>query len=232
VGCVGTIAGVTTALTLASAEPVVIGTEVPFPPYTQLDARGEIVGFDRDIGDEVCRRAALACDWVATRFDLLLPGVMSGEFDIAMAGISVTTGRKKLVAFTTPYEEGDDEASFLGRPDAPLPDQARIGVQSGTIHEDHLRATGRAFQSFATAAEVLTALEAGTVDLAFGAFDDARLETLAQTASIEPRSSETVPGDGVAMVVCKGNDALLRQLDFALAGMLSDGTIDEIAGRW
>ena len=32
--CAGTIAGMMTGLVLASSQPVVIGTEAPFPAYT------------------------------------------------------------------------------------------------------------------------------------------------------------------------------------------------------
>jgi ABC-type amino acid transport substrate-binding protein len=37
---------------------------------------------------------------------------------------------------------------------------------------------------------------------------------------------------GIAMAVCKGNSALLTQLNAALNAMLQDGTIDEFAARW
>jgi polar amino acid transport system substrate-binding protein len=231
-GCVGAIAGMTSALVLAASDPVVIGTSVPHPPYGNLDAQGNIVGFDRDVGDEVCRRAALRCNWVSVRFDLLLPGVASGEFDIAMAGIAVTPARVQIVSFTVPYDIGGDVADFIGRPDAPLPDQARIGVQAGTIHEGHLRATGRTFRSFGTPQEVLGALRTGDVDLAFGIFGADQMAALYAAAGIGVQSSERVEHSGTAMAVCRGNDALLHQLDAALRGMLSDGTIDKIAGHW
>lgn len=230
--CTGAIAALVSAVTLVSAETVVIGTEVPFPPYTSYDAEGEIVGFERDIGDEVCRRAGLACSWQAAQFDTLLPGVQSGLYDIAMAGIAITPERLKIVDFSVPYENGEDTTWFLGRPGAPEPDRARVGVQSGTIFEDHLRATGRSFARFGTEDEMLDALVAGRVDLAFGAFTGNRAGRLVAEAGFDWLWSEEVPDLGLAMAVCKGNDALLQRVDAALTGMLSDGTIDEIAARW
>jgi polar amino acid transport system substrate-binding protein len=230
--CLGAIAGGISALVLANTAPVVIATSVPHPPYDMLDDRDRVVGLDRDIGDEICRRAALRCDWVVARFDLLLPGVASGDYDIAMAGIAVTPARMGIVDFTVPYDIGSDIADFIGKPDAPTPDQARIAVQSGTIHEAHLRATGRAFRSFGTPEEVAAALLSGAVDLAFGTFDETELTRLSQAAGIAVRSSEQVVHSGTAMAVCKGNDALRQQLDAAITAMLADGTIDKIAGRW
>lgn len=230
--CVGTIAGVLSAVVLAAADPVVIATSVPHAPYEFLDEQGNIVGFDRDIGDEVCRRAALRCDWVTARFDLLLPGVASGEFDIAIAGIAITPARLDLVNFTQPYDIGGDMADFIGRPGAPAPDQARIGVLAGTIHDGHLRKTGRSLRSYGTPEALLDALMAGDVDLAFGVFDVDALETLQDSTGIDVQSSEQVTHSGTAMAVCKGNDVLLRQLDIALSDMISDGTIDKLAARW
>ena len=229
--CVGAIAGAMSALVLANAEPVVIGTTVPHPPYAQRDSRGEIVGFDREIGDEVCRRAALDCDWVQVRFDLLLPGVASGDLDAAMAGIAVTPARARLVDFTLPYDIGGDVAEFFGRAGVPAPDRARIAVLAGTIHEDHLRNTGRDARSYGTTEAVLDALRSGAVDLAFGTFHGQEIDTLA-AEGLTVQSLEEVAHAGTAMAVCKGNDALRQKLDAAITGMLDDGTIDKIAARW
>ena len=52
--CAGTIAGMMTGLVLASSQPVVIGTEAPFPAYTYVDESGVISGFERDIMDHIC----------------------------------------------------------------------------------------------------------------------------------------------------------------------------------
>jgi ABC-type amino acid transport substrate-binding protein len=190
--CVGAIAGAMTALVLASAEPVLIATTVPHPPYAVLDASGGIAGFDRDIGDEVCRRAALHCDWVAVRFDVLLAGVASGDYDIG---------------------------------------HASIAVLAGTIHESHLRTTGRNLRSYGTEEAVLDAVRSGETDLAFGIYGGDQMTALADEG-LTVQSSEQVAHGGTAMAVCKGNDALRRQLDAAIAAMLDDGTIDKIAQRW
>ncbi len=82
--------------------------------------------------------------------------------------------------------------------------------------------------SFATEADVLGALTAGKVDLAFGAYATEATEA----AGILPLYDEEVPDMGTAMAVCKGNTALLTQLNAALEAMIEDGTIDDITARW
>jgi len=227
--CAGTLATLA-VLTLASAEPVVIGTEAPFPNYTLLDASGQITGIDRDIGDALCDRLEWRCTWVNTRFDHLIPGVMTGQFDLIIGGIAVTPERQQLVSFTLPYDHSDHEVSFLGRADAPPPETARIGVQSGTIHESHLRNSGRPPVAFGTVDETIDALIAGQIDLAFVPFqfDDPRV----QAAGLSAVYAEPVPDLGTAIAVCKGNAALLDPLDAALTILIADGTIDTILARW
>lgn len=106
--CTGIIAAMGLALTLASTEPVRFATEAPFPPYSYVDDAGEISGFERDVADEVCARAHLTCVWENVQFDRLLPGVMSGEFDVILGGVAVTPDRMKLVDFTIAYNESSD----------------------------------------------------------------------------------------------------------------------------
>ena len=42
----------------ASAQEVVrIGTEGAYPPWNYIDDNGEVAGFERELGDELCARA-------------------------------------------------------------------------------------------------------------------------------------------------------------------------------
>jgi ABC-type amino acid transport substrate-binding protein len=233
--CASAISGVLSALTLAAAgapAPTVIGTEAAFPPYIFRDDAGNLVGFDREVGDEVCRRARLDCTWEVAEFDQLIPGVIAGRFDIAISGIAVTPERDRVIDFTIPYSEAGGSDHFVGRPGAPAVGAARIGVQSGTIHESHLRKTGRAFRSYRSEAALFDALIAGQIDLAYGPFDgDERAEFLS-AEGLALLSEETVDSGGVAMVVCQGNHSLRERLDAAIAAMQNDGTMETISNQW
>lgn len=226
--CAGVIAAVGLALTLAAGEPVIFATEAPFAPYTIIDEAGQIAGFEREVGDEVCARAKLVCEWQNVQFDRLIPGVMAGEFDVILGGFAVTPARMAQVDFTLDYNESTDIDVLYGRTGAPEPAGARIAVQAGTIQADHARAKGWDVLAFGTPAEVVGAVLDGRADLAFGAFDS---ET-ADLPDILPLYREDVPDLGTAMAVCRGNGALLDQLNTALEAMIEDGTIDEITARW
>jgi polar amino acid transport system substrate-binding protein len=231
--CSATISALATGLILANAEPVVIATDAPFPAYTYLDDQGTITGYERDVMDQICTRAALTCSWVDTTFENLIPGVMAGEFDVVLGGMAVTDERRGMVDFTTPYHTTDDTEWYIGRPGAPPPDVALTAVQSGTVQHDLLRKTGRRHLALTTEAEVLAALAAGTVDLAFGPFESRPdMEPLIAAQGYEYLYSDLLPDDGIAMAVCKGNANLLDSLNAALEAMHADGTLDAIETRW
>lgn len=231
--CVGAIASVATGLVLAASDPVVIGTDAPFPQYTYVDAAGEITGFERDVMDEICTRAALTCDWELANFDQLIPGVMAGRFDVVLGGIAVTDERRSMVDFSQSYHSTDPEEWYIGRPGAPPPERALIAVQSGTVHEAHLRGLGLRLLAFATEPQVLAALSEGRADLALGPFQNrADLDPLFLGNGFDYLYSDMIPDDGVAMAVCKGNGDLLGTLDSALDAMRRDGTLASLENRW
>jgi ABC-type amino acid transport substrate-binding protein len=231
--CAGTIAGAVAGLVLAAAEPVVIGTDAPFPDYVDLDANGEVVGFERDVMDEVCTRAALTCHWELANFDELIPGVMQGRFDVVLGGMAVTEERRRLVDFTHVYYQTEPEDWYLGRPGAPPPERALTAVQSGTVHASHLRALGHDHLVFATEPEVLAALAEGRVDLALGPFElRPDITDFAAAKGLDFLYSVLIPDDGVAMAVCKGNSDLLDSLNAALDAMHTDGTLAALESRW
>ena len=231
--CTGAIAAAVTGLVLASSEPVTIGTDAPFPEYTYVDATGTITGFERDLMDEVCTRAVLRCDWELANFDQLIPGVMSGRFDVVLGGMAVTDERRALVDFTRPYHATDPEEWYIGLPGAPSPPMALVGVQSGTVHEAHLRRMGYRFTAYPTEPQVLAALSRGEVDLALGPFRTrSDIHAFVAAQGLEFLYAEMIPDDGVAMAVCKGNTDLLDTLNSALDAMRRDGTLASLEARW
>lgn len=231
--CLGAFAGIVAGLTLAASEPVVIGTEAPFPAYTYVDAEGTITGHDRDLMDEICTRLAWRCEWQNVHFDELIPGVMAGRFDIIIGGIAVTPERRDLVDFTEAIDSSDPEEWYLGPPDAPPPAEALIAVQSGTVHEAHLRKLGYRLITFATEPQVLQALVDGQADLALGPFSSrSDIQDFADAHGLQFLYSELIPDEGIAMAVCKGNTRLLDRLNATLDALRADGTLDRLEARW
>ena len=76
--------------TFAMADTVRLGTEGAYEPWNFINDAGEIDGFEREVGDELCARAELTCEWVTNDWDSIIPNLVSGNYDVIIAGMSIT----------------------------------------------------------------------------------------------------------------------------------------------
>ncbi|SQI22627.1 Lysine-arginine-ornithine-binding periplasmic protein precursor [Salmonella enterica subsp. arizonae] len=67
--------GATAASYAALPQTVRIGTDTTYAPFSSKDAKGDFVGFDIDVGNEMCQRMQVKCTWVASDFDALIPSL-------------------------------------------------------------------------------------------------------------------------------------------------------------
>ncbi|MEM6307744.1 MAG: transporter substrate-binding domain-containing protein, partial [Pseudomonadota bacterium] len=95
---------------MALAETVRLGTEGAYEPWNFLDDNGEVAGFERDLGDELCVRADLTCEWVTNAWDSIIPNLVSGNYDAIIAGMSITAEREEVIDFTQGYTPPDPSA--------------------------------------------------------------------------------------------------------------------------
>lgn len=82
---------------------ITIASEGASPPWDYIDESGALIGFDIDVGNELCTRMKLQCTFVAQDWDGIIPGLLVKKYDAIMAGMSITEKRKKSIAFSIPY---------------------------------------------------------------------------------------------------------------------------------
>jgi octopine/nopaline transport system substrate-binding protein len=104
-------AGTRTAITIAS--------EGASPPWDSIDANGQLIGYDIDVGKELCRRMNIECKFVAQDWDGIIPALTVGKYDAIISGMSITEKRKKTIAFSEPYAVGTNQ--IVMRTDSNLP---------------------------------------------------------------------------------------------------------------
>ncbi len=119
-----------------------IATEGAFPPWNAVDASGQIVGFDIDVGKALCERAELRCAFVTQAWDGIIPALNVGKYDAIMAGMSITEKRKQVIAFTEPYASTSNYflvAKASGFP--ALPHNVKINLSQPTDSDTDLLQT-------------------------------------------------------------------------------------------
>ena len=54
------------------------GVDPSYPPFESKAADGKLVGFDIDLGNEICRRLDAKCVWIENSFDGMIPALQGG----------------------------------------------------------------------------------------------------------------------------------------------------------
>jgi len=224
-----------------SAGPVIkpilhLGSEGDFAPYNYLDENGDLVGFDIDLGNEICARANFACIWVRNDWETIIDGLLAHRYDAILAGMSNTAERRQYVAFSTGYDNGNAAGVYVGRDTFFDPASATIAVQSNTVHEAHLRAKGYTVQSHPTAAAAIEAVLTGTADLLFGSpsYIDEKLYSVRQHSgqSLVVVWEETIDA-GPASIAFRKEDTGLRGIfDEILEQMRVDNSLQQLRLKW
>jgi Na+/H+-dicarboxylate symporter/ABC-type amino acid transport substrate-binding protein len=74
-------------------------------PFSYLNSRGELVGFDIAYAYELARDLDCTLEFVPIDYDHLKEQIENGVYDIAMSAIAMDKERIKFMNFTLPYEE-------------------------------------------------------------------------------------------------------------------------------
>ena len=180
------------------ADSIKIGTEGAYPPWNSKDAAGNLIGFEVELANELCKIMKHDCIIVEQDWDGMIPALVSRKFDAIMAGMSITDERKKTINFSQGYadevaslavmagskNEGLKTLSAINLTDISAEEQETldvlvkafkgktIGVQTATIHQNFLDSgmMGKIkVRTYKTQDEVNLDLAAGRIDAALAA---------------------------------------------------------------
>ncbi len=215
----------------ALAQDVVrLGTEGAYPPYNFLNDAGEVDGLERELGDELCLRAELTCEWVTNEWDSIIPNLVSGNYDAILAGMSVTDERKEVIAFSEQYTLPDPSA-YLVMNDATDLTTGVIAAQAGTIQAAFVASTGATLLEFASPDETVAAVKNGEAD---GVLADKSF--LVPLADADPELSmvaqEVMIGGGIGIGLRQSDAELKAKFDAAIISMKEDGTLNALLTKW
>jgi polar amino acid transport system substrate-binding protein len=221
----------TLAVTAAFAQDVVrMGTEGAYPPYNFINDNGDIDGFERELGDELCRRAELTCEWVTNDWDSIIPNLTSGNYDTIIAGMSITGERAQIIDFTQNYYPPTDSAYLALSDDADI-EGGVIAAQTNTIQAGYIAESGATLVEFATPDETIAAVRNGEADAVFADYD--YLRPFAEEDANLVLVGERVPlGGGVGMGLRQGDDELRQKFDDAIGAMKVDGSLNDLLIKW
>jgi len=220
-------------------------TEIDYPPFNYSGTDGNPAGFNVDFARMICEELKIACTVQMRRFDTLLTALDENRGDAVMASIAVTPEMRKRVDFSEPYYR--TPARFVARREVPI-EEARpealegkqVAVIAGTAHEAFLKKvfTEVDVRPYPNATLALEALRRGDVGLMFG--DGISLAfwlngSESQNCCLFRGGSFTESrffGEGVGIVVKKGNDALRQGFNWAQFRLWEKGRFSDLWLRY
>ena len=225
----------TSALALSASmamamDVVRLGTEGAYPPWNFINDAGEVDGFERELGDELCKRAELTCEWVTNEWDSIIPNLVSGNYDAIIAGMSITDERDEVIDFTQNYSQPDPSAYLAMSMDADVKGGV-VAAQTGTIQAAHIASSGATLVEFATPEETVAAVRNGEADAVLA--DKSYLNPIAaEDVSLMLLEQDELLGGGVGMGVRESDGELKAKFDAAIQSMKDDGSLNDLITKW
>ena len=227
---------------IQAAGALVVGTSAAYPPFEYYNDSFQIDGFDPALMKAIGAELGVEVVFKDFAFDGLSSALALGQSDVAIAALTVTPERARVMAFTAPYFASTE--GYLARAGADLPavtstgDLAglRIGIERGSIYEQWLQnlATSGALRAedlilYTTVETAVTDLAEERIDLVIS--DLPAAQALAKTGDFKLAGSGLF-AQQYAMAVRPGSEALLGRLDAALATLQQNGSVARLAERY
>ncbi|SIT45673.1 lysine/arginine/ornithine transporter subunit; periplasmic-binding component of ABC superfamily [Paraburkholderia piptadeniae] len=223
------------------------GVDASYPPFESKSVNGQLVGFDIDLGNEICKRLNAKCVWVESAFDGMIPALKAKKFDGVLSSMSMTPQREAQIAFSaklfhTPTRLVAKKGSNL-QPTADALKGKAVGVEQGSIQETYVKINwapkGVKVIPYQDQDQVYADLTSGRLDAALqdsvqadmGFLKTARGAGFAFTGSELTDPAGTL-GSGAAIGLRKEDTDLKAKIDKAIADMIKDGTYKKIEARY
>jgi polar amino acid transport system substrate-binding protein len=210
-----------------------IGTEGAYEPYNYIDqATGELTGFEIELGNELCKRASLTCEFVQNAWDSIIPNLQSGNYDLIMAGMSITDERDEVIDFSQNYIPPASSAYLALTADANTGEGGVIAAQTGTIQAGYVAESGATLLEFATPDETVAAVRNGEADAVFADKDYLAPIAADSNGELVLLANEVQLGGGVGIGLRETDTELKDKLNATIQSMKDDGSLNTMITKW
>ena len=221
-----------------AADNVRIGTEGAYAPWNFIDDGGNLAGFEIDLGNALCEKAGHTCEFVQNEWDSMIPNLIAGNYDLIMAGMSITEERQQSIDFSAHYYPPDPSyyAAAAGASyDFENLSGVRLGAQGATIQsaylEEHFGANNT-IVTYETADQSVADLAAGNIDLLLADGEFLKPIVEGSGGALAFTGPEPLIGGGVGIGMRKNEDALMSSFSAALEAAKADGTVDALIAKY
>ena len=225
-------------------DKLTIGTEGAYPPFHFVDEEGKVQGFEIDLGNEMCTRLKVECEWVIQDWDGIIPGLFAQKYDAIIALLFITDERKEKIAFSDQYYHLPTR--YVVPKDSTVEISAEglsgkvVGTQRATSFERFMKANmpGVELRVYETMDEAYMDLRSGRTDAIIGdmvALSESFLQKEGGEA-FEFRRPEYAGaewfGYGAGVATHKEQKEIADAFSQAIKELREDGTYQKLSEKW
>ena len=222
---------------------ILVGVDATYAPGEFLDTDGAtVIGFNVDLFNTVAGKLGLTTEYVPSQFDDIIPGVMSGKYEIGVSSFTINEERKAQVHMVSYFSAGTQWASRAGQPVDP--DDAcgkRVAVQAGTVQVEDIEARSAACTGAGNPAitiEQFQGQDQATASVVSGKNDAMLADSPVCAYAVQQTNGELeLSGDiydsaPYGYVVAQEQAEFAEALAQALAAVIADGSYQQALSNW
>jgi polar amino acid transport system substrate-binding protein len=234
---------------LVLAGHLTICSDIPYAPKEFYNAKGQLVGSDVDMGNDIAARLGLKPNWVNSVFDTIIEALESGKCDVIISAMGVTPARSKQIKQIAYDASGQTFVVLKGNP-SHIGDVTKnplflcghtVSVELGTMEQDELKSyVAKCSKAHKPSIPILSTAKADTsieqllTRKAQVLFQDEAPNAylvLQRPDQFQILGKSVFKGpEGIGVV--KTNTALINAVIKVVRGMWRDGTLRKILVKW
>lgn len=96
-----------------NSETLILGTQGGYPPFEFIDAKGNIIGFDIELGEEIAKQLGKKLVIKDMEFDATILSLKQEKVDLVLSGMNITPTRLKEFYMVPYYGDNTSSLSLL-----------------------------------------------------------------------------------------------------------------------
>ena len=216
-----------------------VGIDTTYPPF-EFEEGGEYTGIDIDLINAISESQGFAIEFEPMDFGGIIPALQANQLDVAIAGMSITDERKKVVDFSDPYFDAGlslvvstDNNDITALEDL---EGKTVAVKSGTTGSkfamDNEAEYGYTVTQFEDSPSMFQEVSNGNADVLLE--DYPVIAYAISESGLDLKTvGERLTGDQYGIAVLKGENAdLLEKINAGLQELRDSGEYDEILNKY
>ncbi|VEI13903.1 transporter substrate-binding domain-containing protein [Trueperella bialowiezensis] len=215
-----------------------VGTEGDYLPYAYHDDNNQLTGIEVEIMELLADDLGLEVDWTPAPWDSLIAGVDADKYDVVIDSLAVTDERKEKFDFSDPYTRAIGKAAV--KADSPLQslsdlDSSVKSAQTPTSNWGKIAADDFGMELVVSEGLVpsLQLVASGRADTTINDIVAFRLyQEQNPDVSLRLLEGEIESPGCCSILVRKGEQEFIDELNAAIEKRIADGSIGEITKKY